>query len=153
MCYAYIYAKQNRLERIGVQMTYCNLDTEEIRYFREIYTFETLTVWFTHLIEDYRKWADWQIAWKKQRQEKEYKDLVNRLSRIEGQVRGIKRMVEEDAYCTDILMQVSAVNAALNSFNKVLLANHIKTCVRQDILDGREDTVDDLVVTLQKLMK
>lgn len=69
MCYAYIYAKQNRLERIGVQMTYCNLDTEEIRYFREIYTFETLTVWFGHLIEDYRKWADWQIAWKKQRQE------------------------------------------------------------------------------------
>ena len=90
---------------------------------------------------------------KKQRQEKEYKDLVNRLSRIEGQVRGIKRMVEEDAYCTDILMQVSAVNAALNSFNKVLLANHITTCVRQDILDGREETVDDLVVTLQKLMK
>ena len=90
---------------------------------------------------------------KKQRQEKEYKDLVNRLSRIEGQVRGIKRMVEEDAYCTDILMQVSAVNAALNSFNKVLLANHIKTCVRQDIPDGREETVDDLVVTLQKLMK
>ena len=90
---------------------------------------------------------------KKQRQGKEYKDLVNRLSRIEGQVRGIKRMVEEDAYCTDILMQVSAVNAALNSFNKVLLANHIKTCVRQDILDGREETVDDLVVTLQKLMK
>lgn len=69
MCYAYIYAKQNRLERIGVQMTYCNLDTEEIRHFREIYTFETLTVWFGHLIEDYRKWADWQIAWKKQRQE------------------------------------------------------------------------------------
>lgn len=69
MCYAYIYARQNGLERIGVQMTYCNLDTEEIRYFREIYTFETLTVWFTHLIEDYRKWADWQIAWKKQRQE------------------------------------------------------------------------------------
>ena len=90
---------------------------------------------------------------KKQRQEKEYKDLVNRLSRIEGRDRGIKRMVEEDAYCTDILMQVSAVNAALNSFNKVLLSNHIKTCVRQDILDGREETVDDLVVTLQKLMK
>ena len=64
---------------------------------------------------------------KKQRQDKEYKDMINRLSRIEGQVRGIKRMVEEDAYCTDILVQVSAVNAALNSFNKVLLANHIKT--------------------------
>ena len=69
MCYAYIYAKQNRLERIGVQMTYCNLDTEEIRYFREIFDYETLNVWFGHLIEDYRKWADWQIAWKKQRQE------------------------------------------------------------------------------------
>lgn len=90
---------------------------------------------------------------KKQRQDKEYKDMINRLSRIEGQVRGIKRMVEEDAYCTDILVQVSAVNAALNSFNKVLLANHIKTCVCQDILDGKEETVDDLVVTLQKLMK
>ena len=90
---------------------------------------------------------------KKQRQDKEYKDMINRLSRIEGQVRGIKRMVEEDAYCTDILVQVSAVNAALNSFNKVLLVNHIKTCVRQDILDGKEETVDDLVVTLQKLMK
>ena len=89
----------------------------------------------------------------KHRTEKEEKDLLNRLSRIEGQVRGIKRMVEEDAYCTDILVQVSAVNAALNSFNKVLLANHIKTCVRQDILDGKEETVDDLVVTLQKLMK
>ena len=72
MCYAYIYAKQNRLERIGVQMTYCNLDTEEIRYFREIFDYETLTVWFGHLIEDYRKWADWQIAWKKQRQESNF---------------------------------------------------------------------------------
>ena len=89
----------------------------------------------------------------KHRSAKEEKDLISRLNRIEGQVRGIKRMVEEDAYCTDILVQVSAVNAALNSFNKVLLANHIKTCVRQDILDGKEETVDDLVVTLQKLMK
>lgn len=89
----------------------------------------------------------------KERSEKEYKDLLNRLSRIEGQVRGIKNMVEKNAYCTDILMQVSAVNAALNSFNKVLLANHIKGCVTQDILDGKEETVDELVVTLQKLMK
>ena len=89
----------------------------------------------------------------KERSEKEYKDLLNRLSRIEGQVRGIKSMVEKDAYCTDILMQVSAVNAALNSFNKVLLANHIKGCVTQDILNGREETVDELVTTLQKLMK
>ena len=64
----------------------------------------------------------------KERSEKEYKDLINRLSRIEGQIRGIKGMVENDCYCTDILVQVSAVTSALNSFNKVLLANHIKTC-------------------------
>lgn len=89
----------------------------------------------------------------KERSEKEYKDLLNRLSRIEGQVRGIKGMVEKDAYCTDILVQVAAVNAALNSFNKVLLANHIKTCVTKDIKEGREETVDELVTVLQKLMK
>lgn len=89
----------------------------------------------------------------KERSEKEYRDLMNRLSRIEGQVRGIRRMVEEDAYCTDILIQVSAVNAALNSFNKVLLANHIRTCVAEDIREGKEETIDELVLTLQKLMK
>lgn len=89
----------------------------------------------------------------KDRSEKEYKDLIHRLNRMEGQVRGIKRMVEKDAYCTDILIQVAAVNAALNSFSKVLLANHIKTCVTQDIRDGKEETVDELVATLQKLMK
>lgn len=89
----------------------------------------------------------------KERSEKEYKDLVNRLSRIEGQVRGVKAMLERDAYCTDILTQVAAINAALNSFNKVLLANHIKTCVTKDIKDGKEDTVDELVTVLQKLMK
>ena len=90
---------------------------------------------------------------KKERSEKEYKDLVNRLNRIEGQIRGIKRMVESDTYCTDILIQVSAVNAALNSFNKVLLANHIRTCVADDIRAGKEETIDELVVTLQKLMR
>ena len=90
---------------------------------------------------------------KKERTEKEYKDLLNRLSRIEGQVRGIKRMVEEDTYCTDILIQVSAVNAALNSFNKALLANHIRTCVAEDIRAGKEETIDELVATLEKLMK
>ena len=89
----------------------------------------------------------------KERSEKEYKDLVNRLNRIEGQVRGIKKMVENDVYCTDILIQVSAVNAALNSFNKVLLANHIRTCVAEDIREGKEKTIDELVVTLQKLMR
>ena len=92
-------------------------------------------------------------AKKKARSEKEYRDLLNRLSRVEGQIRGIKRMVEEDAYCTDILIQVSAANAALNSFNKVLLAEHIRTCVAEDIRCGREGTVDELVATLQKLMK
>lgn len=89
----------------------------------------------------------------KERSEKEYKDLVNRLNRIEGQIRGIKGMIEKDAYCTDILTQVAAVNAALNSFNRVLLSNHIKTCVTKDIREGKEETVDELLVTLQKLMK
>ena len=89
----------------------------------------------------------------KVRSEKEYKDLIHRLNRIEGQVRGIKRMLEEDSYCTDILVQVSAINAALNSFNKVLLANHIRTCVAEDIKAGKDETVDELVMTLQKLMK
>ncbi|MGN0442192.1 MAG: metal-sensing transcriptional repressor [Acutalibacteraceae bacterium] len=89
----------------------------------------------------------------KQRSEQEYKKLLNRLSRIEGQIRGIKGMVEKNAYCTDILIQVSAVNAALNAFNRELLAEHIKTCVADDIRQGKDETVDELVVTLQKLMK
>jgi len=87
------------------------------------------------------------------RNESEYKSLMNRLSRIEGQVRGIKRMVESNAYCPEILTQVSAVNAALNAFSKELLSNHIKTCVCDDIKNGNDEVVDELVVTLQKLMK
>ena len=89
----------------------------------------------------------------KERTEKEYQDLINRLNRIEGQVRGIKKMVENGTYCTDILIQVSAVNAALNSFNKVLLGNHIRTCVAEDIRQGKEETIEELVTTLQKLMR
>lgn len=89
----------------------------------------------------------------KDRSEKEYKDLMNRLSRIEGQVRGVKGMLEKDAYCTDILVQVSAIRAALNSFNKVLLENHIKTCVARDIREGKDETIEELVETLQKLMR
>lgn len=89
----------------------------------------------------------------KQRTEGEYKKLMNRLNRIEGQIRGIKGMLEKDAYCTDILVQVAAVNSALNSFNKELLAEHIRTCVIEDIKAGKEDTVDDLVDTIKKLMK
>ena len=85
--------------------------------------------------------------------DKEKKNMINRLSRIEGQVRGIKKMVESDAYCPDILIQVSAVNAALNSFNKVLLGEHIRTCVIEDIREGKEETIDELVLVLQKLMK
>ena len=77
---------------------------------------------------------------KKERSEKEYKDLINRLSRIEGQIRGIKRMLDEDCYCPDII-------------NKVLLANHIKTCVADDIRAGKDETIDELLNTLQKLMK
>lgn len=89
----------------------------------------------------------------KKRGEEEYRDLMNRLNRIEGQVRGIKGMVERDAYCTDVLMQVAAVTAALNSFNKVLMANHIRTCVADDIRAGKDETIDELVNTIQKLMK
>ena len=89
----------------------------------------------------------------KERSEKEYKDMMNRLSRIEGQIRGSKGMVEKNAYCPEILIQVAAANAALNSFNKLLLANHIRTCVAEDIRNGRDETIDELVVTIQKLMR
>lgn len=89
----------------------------------------------------------------KKRSEDEYKKLMNRLNRIEGQVRGIKRMLENDAYCPDILVQAAAVNAAVNSFNKELLASHIRSCVINDIREGKDETVDELVCTLQKLMK
>lgn len=89
----------------------------------------------------------------KRRGEKEYKDLVSRLNRIEGQIRGIKGMVEEERYCVDILNQVAAVQAALNGFNKQLLSNHIHTCVLSDIREGREEAVDELCETIKKLMK
>ena len=91
---------------------------------------------------------------RKERSEKERRDMLNRLSRIEGQVRGIRKMVENDVYCPDILIQVSAVSAALNSFNKVLLAEHLRSCVVDDIKEGKEDeAIDELVRVLQKLMK
>lgn len=90
---------------------------------------------------------------KKVRSEEEYKKLLNRLSRIEGQVRGIKAMVENSDYCPDILVQCAAVNAAMNSFSKELLASHIRSCVVEDIRAGKDETIDELVATLQKLMK
>lgn len=89
----------------------------------------------------------------KERTTDEQKKLMNRLSRIEGQIRGIKGMVEKDAYCTDILVQVSAVTSALNSFSRELLANHIRTCVVHDIKADKEETVDDLISTLKKILK
>lgn len=104
-------------------------------------------------IEDINEVEECCCHKKKKRSEKEYKDLINRLSRIEGQIRGIKGMVERDCYCTDIIVQAAAVNAAMNSFNKVLLANHIRSCVVSDIKEGKEETIDELVGMLQKLMK
>ena len=90
---------------------------------------------------------------RKHRSEKEYKDLMNRLKRIEGQVRGLQKMLENDAYCPEILMQVSAVNCALNSFSKTLLASHMHSCVLEDIKAGREEAIDELAGMLQKIMK
>lgn len=89
----------------------------------------------------------------KHRDGKEYKDLINRLSRIEGQVRGIKKMVEEERYCVDILTQMSAVQSACNAFSRNLLENHIKTCVVEDIKQDREGTVKELCDTIRKVMK
>ena len=89
----------------------------------------------------------------KQRDDSEKKYLLNRLNRIEGQVRGIKNMVENDAYCTDVIVQTAAVVGALNSFNRELLGEHIRTCVADDIRAGKEETVDELIALLQKLMK
>lgn len=89
----------------------------------------------------------------KYRDTAEYKALITRLNKIEGQVRGIKNMVENDRYCVDILTQVSAVQSALNSFNKILLSQHIKTCVVDDIKSGNEEVVDELLNTIQKIMK
>lgn len=89
----------------------------------------------------------------KNRTETEYKDLLNRLNRIEGQIRGIRGMVEKNAYCVDILTQSAAASAALNSFNKVLLSNHIHTCVADGIRQGDEEVVEELVKMMQKLMK
>lgn len=89
----------------------------------------------------------------KHRSEEEYKSLVHRLNRIEGQIRGIRGMVENEAYCPDILVQSAAVTAAMNAFNRELLANHIRTCVADDIRAGNDEVVDELLKTLQKLMK
>ena len=90
---------------------------------------------------------------KKKRTPEEQNTLLRRLKLAEGQIRGIRKMVEEDAYCPDILIQVSAVSAALNSFNKELLACHIRSCVSEDIRNGKEEAIDEFVKVMQKLMK
>ncbi len=90
---------------------------------------------------------------RKERSEEELKRLIHRLNRIEGQIRGIRGMVENNVYCTDILVQVAAVNAALNAFNRELLSEHIRTCVADDIRSGKDETIDELLATLRKLMK
>ena len=87
------------------------------------------------------------------RAQEEKKKLLNRLRRIEGQVRGLQAMVEADAYCDDVLTQSAAVNAAINAFNRELLAEHLRTCVTRDLKNGHEEIVDELAATLQKLMK
>ena len=87
------------------------------------------------------------------RSKEEYKKLLNRLSRIEGQIRGIRGMVENDAYCTDILTQSAAVTAAMNAFNRELIVSHMRTCVARDLRAGNDEVIDELVATLQKLMK
>ena len=89
----------------------------------------------------------------RERTEKEFRSLMNRLKRVEGQIRGIEGMLEKDAYCPDILIQVSSVTSALNSFNKELLASHVRTCVANDIRAGNDETIDELVEVLKKLMK
>ncbi len=89
----------------------------------------------------------------KERSAEEYKKLVNRLNRIEGQIRGIKGMVENSAYCVDIMVQTAAVSAALDAFNRELLANHIRTCVADGIKNGDEQVIDELLDTLKRLMK
>ena len=90
---------------------------------------------------------------RKERGDEELKSLTNRLNRIEGQIRGIRGMLDKNAYCPDILAQVAAANAALNAFSRELLANHIRSCVLEDIHAGKDETIDELLKLLQKLMK
>ena len=89
----------------------------------------------------------------KKREESEKRKLINRLSRIEGQIRGIKKMVEDDIYCNDILTQVTAASSALDSFSKEILGTHIKTCVVNNIKKENYEVIDELLETIQKMMK
>ena len=89
----------------------------------------------------------------KQRDESERQALINRLRRIEGQVRGVEGMLERDAYCVDILTQIQAISSALTSFSTALLESHLKTCVKEDILSGKDEVLDELVGVISRFMK
>lgn len=89
----------------------------------------------------------------KERSEEEYNKLIHRLNRIEGQIRGVRGMLERDAYCPDIIVQTSAINAAINAFNRELLSDHIRTCVSCGLREGNDEVIDELLATLQRLMK
>ena len=89
----------------------------------------------------------------KKRSEEEYKSLIHRLNRIEGQIRGIRGMVEKDVYCAGILVQVAAANSALNAFSRELLSQHVRTCVADDLRAGSDEKLDELLKLLPKLMK
>ena len=106
------------------------------------------------MVKEQKECCHTNIKFKERDKEtREYKRLVCRLNRIEGQIRGIKKMLDDDRYCVDILTQVSAVQSALNAFNKELLGQHIKSCVVNDIRQGKDEVVDELVSLLQKMMK
>ena len=88
-----------------------------------------------------------------ERSEEQKKKLLNRLSRLEGQVRGVRKMVENDAYCNDILMQAAAISAAVNAFSREVLRSHLKSCVIRDIREGRDEVADELMETLERMMR
>ena len=89
----------------------------------------------------------------KTRGDEEKQLLINRLRRIEGQVRGVEGMIERDAYCVDILTQVQAISSALTSFSTALLESHLKSCVKDDILSGKDEVLDELVGVISRFMK
>lgn len=124
------------------------------KYPRGVYNQNTLRGYITFTVRFMENNENKQCCCKKtERGEDERKKLINRLNRIEGQICGIRAMVERDAYCPDILVQSAAVNAAVNAFNKELIASHIQSCVVRDIKEGNEEVIAELVQTLQKLMK
>ena len=114
---------------------------------------DTLWGYFGGIMNSNESCCECGVGRKKRRTQEEVRQLTNRLNRIEGQIRGIKNMLDGDAYCPEILNQVAAANAALNAFGRELLAAHIRTCVAQDIREGHDETIEELLKTLQKLMK